>query len=114
MSTLAIAYAGIVTNGTQLSPLIMEGLRDEYGLRTADKRANRTLIHLTHPSFRFEDGFAEEDELWMPGERESDEHRVDRTAGALDEIMRVGDTCESTMRAVRALFLSTREMYNMA
>ncbi|KAG8998219.1 hypothetical protein FRB94_006998 [Tulasnella sp. JGI-2019a] len=95
MSTLEITYAGIVTNDTKLEPLIMENLRDTYGLRTADKRVKKTLIHLTYPSFRFEDGFTEEDELWMPGEREKEEHREKRTAKALDEILRVKDTCGS-------------------
>lgn len=72
----------------------MEDLRETYGLRTSDKRMNQTLIHLTYPSFEFEEGFTEEDELWIPGERESDEHREARTKRALGRILRSEDTCK--------------------
>ncbi|KAG8869647.1 hypothetical protein FRB98_002306 [Tulasnella sp. 332] len=92
MSAPQVTWAGIVSNDTKPPPLTLEDLRDEYGLRTADKRVNKASIHLVYPSFGVEEGFTKEDELWMPGERETDEHGVNRTARALYGVLRAQDT----------------------
>lgn len=90
LHTFQITFAGVVDSP---EPLIIENLRDSYGLRTADLRHNKTWIHEQYPTYRFEDGFTEQDELWMKDERETDEHTEKRVRGVLDKILSIDDTC---------------------
>ncbi|KIO29220.1 hypothetical protein M407DRAFT_171552 [Tulasnella calospora MUT 4182] len=89
LHTFQITFAGIVDDP---EPLIIENLRDSYGLRTADLRHNKTWIREQYPTYRFEDGFTEQDELWMKDERETDEHTEKRVRGVLDKILTIEDT----------------------
>lgn len=91
LHTFQITFAGIIE---QPVPTIIENLRDSYGLRTADLRHNKTWIREQYPTYKFEDGFTEQDELWMKDERESDAHTEKRVKGALDKILKTDDTCE--------------------
>jgi hypothetical protein len=51
-------------------------------VRLADLR----IPQLEYPEYRFEAGFSEEDKLWDPEVRESNEHRDDRLRGLLNDI----------------------------
>lgn len=91
LHTFQLSFAGIVDDPP---PTIVEDLRDAYGLRTADKRHNKTWIHEMFPEYEFESGFTEEDELWVEGVRESDDHVEARVEKVLDRILKTKDTCE--------------------
>ena len=56
------------------------------GVHTCDRRSSREAIHEMFPAWEFEDGFKEEDPLWDPVVRESDEAQDKRTKGVLDEV----------------------------
>jgi hypothetical protein len=56
------------------------------GEHTCDRRSTKSAIAVDFPRYRFEPGFAEEDELWDPKVRESDEHRDRRLRDLLDDI----------------------------
>ncbi|KAJ5174668.1 uncharacterized protein N7482_000545 [Penicillium canariense] len=67
-------------------PLIKELLRETMGEHTCDRRSSKSAIAADFPQYLFEPGFAEEDELWDPKVRESDEHRNQRLLGLLNDI----------------------------
>ncbi|KAG8909604.1 hypothetical protein FRC01_006838 [Tulasnella sp. 417] len=87
--TLNISFAGVVHC---TPPLIIENLRDAYGLRTSDWRHNKPWIHERVPGFEFEEGFTESDELWEKDKREPTEHVQERVKGVLDRIFALSDT----------------------
>lgn len=91
LNTFQVTFSSIVDDPP---PLILEGLRDTYGLRTADLRHNKTWIHQTYPAYEFEEGFTEQDELWKKDERETDEHTQQRVQEVLDRLLKYRDTCE--------------------
>lgn len=51
-------------------PIIKEGLREFLGVLTSQQRHSKTWIHDRFPSYAFENGFAEDDELWQPSRYE--------------------------------------------
>lgn len=61
-------------------------LRETMGEHTCDRRSTKSAIAAEFPRYRFEPGFAEEDELWHSKVRESDEHRDRRLRELLDDI----------------------------
>lgn len=56
------------------------------GQHTCDRRSTASEIAEEYPEYQFEAGFSEEDKLWDPKVRESNEHRNDRLRGLLDDI----------------------------
>jgi broad specificity phosphatase PhoE len=56
------------------------------GQHTCDRRSTASEIAEEYPEYRFEAGFSEEDKLWDPEVRESNEHRNDRLRGFLNDI----------------------------
>jgi len=87
--TLQVTFLDILTD---VPPLIVENLRETTGLHTCDKRSEKSKIHQAFPSFSFEDGFSEEDELWEKDVRESEGSRDKRVKLALDQIFGTNDT----------------------
>lgn len=67
-------------------PLIKELVREVLGEHTCDKRSTRTVIHQAFPDFPFEDGFAEQDDLWRADHRESHDEHDARNQALLDDI----------------------------
>ncbi|EIW59094.1 phosphoglycerate mutase-like protein [Trametes versicolor FP-101664 SS1] len=67
---------------------MIENLREEYGVHTCDKRFSRAVIarDFPPPTYEFEDGFSEEDEIWQEDERESKPHIKQRAQGVLSRI----------------------------
>ncbi len=102
LDTLQITFAGLVDHPP---PSIIENLRDAYGLRTPDLRHKKSWIRMRHPNFLFEDGFNEDDELWVPDVREADEHVRERVKIALDELVRLEDTCKSSFWSIPSMFI---------
>lgn len=61
-------------------------LREALGVHTCDRRSSKTPIQARWPQFEIEKGFAENDPLWVPDVRESDEHLTARMKTLLDDI----------------------------
>ncbi|KAF9262314.1 phosphoglycerate mutase-like protein [Marasmius fiardii PR-910] len=97
LNTYTITFDGIPVKGR---PLVLENCREVYGVHTCDKRRSRTYIRTTFPEFDIEKGFTEEDELWTPDVRESDEHAVIRATSVLDVIF--GDKDDEIVISVTA------------
>ncbi|KAF8244468.1 phosphoglycerate mutase-like protein [Wilcoxina mikolae CBS 423.85] len=88
-TTLQITWSDIVLDKKKPpKPLIKEKLRETLGVHTCDRRSSRSHIAETYPNFSIEDGFTEEDELWVPDIRESNEDRYIRLIESLHEIFR--------------------------
>ncbi|GAA5980239.1 hypothetical protein JCM11641_005516 [Rhodosporidiobolus odoratus] len=86
-STLDITWQDVLLGmETGVEPLFVEGLRETIGAHTCDKRKSKSYLASTYPSFTFEKGFAEEDELWSPTERESDAEQAARIRSELNKI----------------------------
>ncbi|KAI1005377.1 putative phosphoglycerate mutase [Podosphaera aphanis] len=68
-------------------PLVKELLRECIGVHTCDKRSSRSVIHAKFPEWSFEDEFAEEDELWSPKLRETNEAMDQRAKVVLEDIL---------------------------
>jgi broad specificity phosphatase PhoE len=91
--TLEIAWTGItLPNAAKDYPLypshkvvISENCREAYGVRVCDKRHPKSWIAERHPSFTFNEGFTEGDELWTPDHRETDEHIDTRALAILED-----------------------------
>ena len=67
-------------------PTIKENLREELGVFTENERSNKTWIASTFPTYKFEDGFTEDDELWSPLLLELPNQLDSRVKGLLDDV----------------------------
>ncbi|GAA6032717.1 hypothetical protein JCM8097_000757 [Rhodosporidiobolus ruineniae] len=85
-STLQTTWEGLMRPGEGEGADMREGLREVEGVHTCDKRRTKSYLAKHYPSFTFEDGFAEEDELWKPDYREPDSALDARIRGQLDRI----------------------------
>lgn len=87
-----LATADITFHGLQLPaqqpcvPEVKELLREAIGVHTCDRRSNKTYIHAHFPTYTFEPGFAEEDEMWRADVRESPFVHDTRMKKLLDDI----------------------------
>ncbi|GAA5887614.1 hypothetical protein JCM6882_001471 [Rhodosporidiobolus microsporus] len=98
-------------DGKEIRPVFKEKLRETLGVHTCDERRSKSYLRSTFPAFIFEPGFAEQDELWKPDYRETDEEHEARIREQLDEIFASdpstyvaitahGGTIQSFLRAV--------------
>lgn len=71
------------------------------GVHTSDMRRSKTFIHNREPTWLFEKGFTENDELWTPNDRETSDEQQARARSALVEIFN-GDnsTCKYRHHAI--------------
>lgn len=76
-------------------PECWEDWREIYGSHTCDRRLSRSYVQKRFPGFAIEEGFAEEDELWKVGERETDEHMQVRMRRAMDRVFSKGGASET-------------------
>jgi broad specificity phosphatase PhoE len=74
-------------------PTIKEMLREVMGVHTCDRRSSKSVIHEAYPDWPFEDGFEENDLLWVPDLRETNAAMVVRARKAMDDIF---DTDKNT------------------
>jgi len=68
------------------NPMVKELLREGMGIHTCDRRSSKSYISSTHPAYNIEDGFAEDDPLWVPDLRESTSAHTVRLKKLLDDI----------------------------
>jgi len=86
-STLEITFDDImISAGPHVRPVIIENFREVLGVHTCDKRNTKTYLSRVYSTFGFEEGFTEEDLLWDPDVRETDEEFAVRARAALDMI----------------------------
>ncbi len=67
-------------------PVVKELLREALGEHTCDRRSRRSIIEKRFPEFEIEEGFTEEDELWVPEVRESNPDMDKRLTRFLDDV----------------------------
>ncbi|KAL4925721.1 phosphoglycerate mutase family protein [Aspergillus undulatus] len=80
---------GIGINGEgegEFRPVVKELLRETLGLHICDARSPKSTIANAYPSYKFEDGFSEEDPLHKVDLRESDSARDARFYELLSDI----------------------------
>lgn len=85
--TANVTFANLTLPPTHpFVPTIKEYLREGISMHTCDRRSNKTYIHDLVPTFKFEDGFTEDDELWRGTEAETSDHQLARSKALLDDI----------------------------
>lgn len=95
--TLNITWTSVVGVGSKKGPqpIVLEGLRETIGVHTCDKRHPKTWIAAREPTWKFEKGFAEEDELWTADDRETSDEQQARIREAIVQIFDNDDsTCK--------------------
>ncbi|KAF4458153.1 hypothetical protein F53441_4 [Fusarium austroafricanum] len=87
LQTTDIVFSSLMASQTPpMQPIVKELLRERITRHTCDYRRNRTWIAKNYPSYKIEDGFAEEDEFTNRVEPETDEEHVVRKQRALEDI----------------------------
>ncbi|KAJ3566660.1 hypothetical protein NP233_g6866 [Leucocoprinus birnbaumii] len=86
LKTCNIAFGGMKKDHCSVPILVVENCREENGVHTYDKRRSRTYITRHFPTFHIEDGFSEEDRLWLPDARETKAQMAVRAQSVLDMI----------------------------
>ncbi|KAK4705994.1 hypothetical protein P7C70_g195, partial [Phenoliferia sp. Uapishka_3] len=99
--TLVVTWSDILVgpNNAGLTPKFMEGIRETVGVHTCDKRSPKSVLAAEYPTFEFEEGFTEEDEMWKADWREAHADVDVRIRKALDEIFA---TDQSTVISITA------------
>ncbi|CDR46727.1 CYFA0S25e01420g1_1 [Cyberlindnera fabianii] len=68
-----------LTWGDSQDGVIVEDLRERYGVYTSYERHTKTWINENYPQLSFTKGFTEKDELWNADDREKKSHVQQRT-----------------------------------
>lgn len=73
-----------------------QDFREIYGSHTCDRRSPARVIQERFPMVKIEPGFTEEDELWLPDDRETDAHMQLRARRYMDRIFagEAPETCK--------------------
>ena len=67
-------------------PIVKEGFREGISAHTCDRRSSKSTIQTLFPSYIFEHGFSESDDLWQENQSETREAQDARTKEALDDV----------------------------
>jgi len=67
-------------------PIIKEMIRERLGIHTCDRRSAGAVIERYHPIFSFEEGFSNDDVLWVPDVRETLEEHTLRIETFLEDL----------------------------
>jgi len=73
-------------------PTIKEKLREGISIHTCDHRSNKTYIHNSFPTYKFESGFPENDTLWNGVTAETSSSQDVRSKALLDDIFSSDDS----------------------
>lgn len=106
LQTCQMAFEGITTpKAPPFRPVIKEMVRERLGIHTCDRRSPKSWIEENFPVgevFSFEDGFQEEDRLWVPNVRETIEQHAQRIQLFLEDVFDDEEDDEgSTSKKVR-------------
>lgn len=88
--TAQITFESLAREGKldkEWKPIVKELLRETNGVHTCDRRSRRSVIAERYPRYQIEEGFSEEDELWDPVFRETEEAHTYRAALLLDDVL---------------------------
>lgn len=87
--TLEITFQSLAHDGKveNWRPTVKELLRETNGIHTCDWRSPRSVIAQRYPRYQIEPGFTEDDELWDPVHRETNEAHTYRASVLLDDIL---------------------------
>lgn len=74
---------------------VSQNCREQYGVHTCDLRSSLSTLRTIYPppTYTFEPGFAENDPLWTPDERETTAHVALRATEVLNFIFAQPETC---------------------
>jgi broad specificity phosphatase PhoE len=87
LATAYVTFSGLDhSEESPFIPTIKEMLREAIGVHTCDRRSSKSVIQQYYPNWKFEEGFAESDSLWVPDLRETDAARQPRARSAIDNI----------------------------
>ncbi|GKZ18155.1 hypothetical protein AbraIFM66951_000328 [Aspergillus brasiliensis] len=88
LRTANITFTGLSypAHSASFTPLIKEFFRESISIHTCDNRRNASYIHDLFPTWPFESGFAEYDELWNGVTGETNAAQDVRSKVALDSI----------------------------
>lgn len=94
-------------DAAKFAPLILEKLRENISIHTCDRRSNRSVIQqaFPFPTWRFEPGFTECDELWNGVTGETASSEAVRSKEVLDQIFSFSRT-SSAGKKDNGLFIS--------
>ncbi|RMZ79439.1 hypothetical protein DV738_g3376, partial [Chaetothyriales sp. CBS 135597] len=87
LGTANLTFAGLdLPAQNPFVPTVKEKLRETISEHTCDRRSNKTYIHNSFPSYRIEQGFTEDDELWTGVTSETTEAKYIRSKQLLDDV----------------------------
>lgn len=87
LETARVTFSGLDLPKSQpFIPTIKELLREGIGIHTCDRRSSRYWIASHYPDWPIEEGFVEDDQLWLADLRESDSAHVVRMKALLDDV----------------------------
>ncbi|KAF1991385.1 phosphoglycerate mutase [Aulographum hederae CBS 113979] len=87
METARLTFSGLeLPEEKPFRPLIKELMRERMGVHTCDRRSSLSWIREAYPEYEVEEGFVENDELWMPEHRETAEELDVRIKTLLDDV----------------------------
>jgi len=87
LETARVTFSGLDLPKSQpFVPTIQELLREGIGIHTCDRRSSRSWIASHYPDWPIEEGFVENDQLWLADLRESDSAHVVRMKALLDDV----------------------------
>jgi broad specificity phosphatase PhoE len=87
LTTAHYTFAGLShTSESPFLPTIKEMLREAMGVHTCDRRSSKSRIQKLFPQWPIEEGFKENDPLWVPDLRETDAAMAVRARSAMDDI----------------------------
>jgi len=88
--TAGITFGPLAKSGkleVEWNPVVKELLRETNGVHSCDRRSRKSVIAQRYPGYEIEEGFTEEDELWDPVYRETNEAHTYRASLLLDDIL---------------------------
>lgn len=89
LATASLTFTGLtVPDNRPFAPLIKEGFREANGVHTCDRRSSKSVIAAIYPTWKFEDGFEEQDVLWKADLRESEAAQDQRAHAVLSDLFK--------------------------
>jgi hypothetical protein len=87
LGTANLTFTGLdLPRDRPFVPTIKEFFRETISGHTCDRRIGKAAIHAAFPTYRFEHGFAEDDELWQALHGETDIDQDIRSKKVLDNV----------------------------
>ncbi|KEF62175.1 uncharacterized protein A1O9_00147 [Exophiala aquamarina CBS 119918] len=87
LATANLTFAGLpLPSQYPFIPTVKEKLREGISEHTCDRRSNETYIASSFPSYQFEAGFLEDDELWTGATSETSSAQDLRSKQLLDDV----------------------------